>query len=239
MRDPKRIRPFLKEFGDLWEQHPDLRFGQLAYSLNHKICEDEDIFEIEDDKYLERIKNLKNNNQISNIEVGTSQKSAIDKVKEAIKEYETELKNLENIQYSLDTNLKHMDQTSQKYKDGLHDEIEILNYKNILSQLDTNFYNFKTENLPIKKEIVNNNLLQKAIEIALQAHKGQTDKGGHDYILHPFRVACNCDTNDERIVAVLHDTIEDTDITYDYLSKLDFPEYIIAAINSVIGRFIH
>ena len=80
------------------------------------------------------------------------------------------------------------------------------------------------------------NLLQKAVEIALEAHKGQKDKGGHDYILHPLRVACNCNSDDERIVAVLHDTIEDTDVTYDYLRKLDFPEYIIEVINSVTRR---
>ena len=59
MRDIKRIRPFLKELEVLWEESPDLRFGQLIYSLNHKICEDGDTFCIEDENYLKAIKDEK------------------------------------------------------------------------------------------------------------------------------------------------------------------------------------
>lgn len=55
-----------------------------------------------------------------------------------------------------------------------------------------------------------NSLLEKAFQIAIDAHKGQTDKAGAPYIFHPIRVSNRCSTDDERIVALLHDTIEDT-----------------------------
>lgn len=55
--------------------------------------------------------------------------------------------------------------------------------------------------------------LDLAIKIAIDAHAGQVDKGGQPYILHPLRVMLAMETEDERIVAVLHDVIEDTAIT--------------------------
>lgn len=51
--------------------------------------------------------------------------------------------------------------------------------------------------------------LEKAIELATKAHEGQKDKGGEPYILHPLRVMMEMDTDEERIVAVLHDALED------------------------------
>ncbi len=51
--------------------------------------------------------------------------------------------------------------------------------------------------------------LQKAISIAVEAHKGQTDKGGSPYILHPLRVMMSLETEEEMIVGVLHDVVED------------------------------
>ncbi len=78
-----------------------------------------------------------------------------------------------------------------------------------------------------------NHLLKKAQEIADKAHAGQTDKAGAAYILHPMRVADRCSTDEERIVALLHDTIEDTDITAETLFVEGFPQQIIDAILSV------
>lgn len=52
--------------------------------------------------------------------------------------------------------------------------------------------------------------LNKAIDIANHAHAGQFDKGGKPYILHPLRVMMAMDGDDERIVAVLHDVVEDS-----------------------------
>lgn len=51
--------------------------------------------------------------------------------------------------------------------------------------------------------------LQRAIEIAAEAHREQTDKAGAPYLLHPLRVMMSLDTDDERIVGILHDVVED------------------------------
>lgn len=77
---------------------------------------------------------------------------------------------------------------------------------------------------------------QIALDIATRAHAGQVDKAGKDYILHPKRVAARCDTPEERIVALLHDTIEDTDVTPDSLLQAGFPRRIVDAVLSVTRR---
>lgn len=82
-------------------------------------------------------------------------------------------------------------------------------------------------------ESINNELLEKALKVATKAHSGQTDKAGAAYIFHPIRVSCRCFTNEEKIVALLHDTIEDTDVTEDYLLSEGFPRNIVDAILSV------
>ncbi len=79
-------------------------------------------------------------------------------------------------------------------------------------------------------------LLIKAISIAEEAHKGQVDKAGMDYILHPCRVMECCKTIDEKIVAILHDTIEDTYITPAILINTGFPIYIVDAVLSVTKK---
>lgn len=62
--------------------------------------------------------------------------------------------------------------------------------------------------------------LIKAFIVAIKAHRGQKDKGGKPYILHPVRVALNVKGKDEKIVALLHDVIEDTNYTIDDLDFL-------------------
>lgn len=64
--------------------------------------------------------------------------------------------------------------------------------------------------------------LEKAIIIATKAHSGQVDKGGHPYILHPLAVMMNVETNVEKIVAVLHDVLEDTELTLNDLESEGF-----------------
>lgn len=76
-------------------------------------------------------------------------------------------------------------------------------------------------------------LYAKALDIAVRAHQGQTDRAGMPYILHPVRVASRCRSLDEKTVALLHDTIEDTDITAEYLASEGFPPYIVEAVLSV------
>ncbi len=51
--------------------------------------------------------------------------------------------------------------------------------------------------------------LEKAIKIAVEAHTGQVDKSGNPYILHPLRVMLSLNTEEGRIVGVLHDVVED------------------------------
>ena len=55
------------------------------------------------------------------------------------------------------------------------------------------------------------NDLERAIEIALTAHTGDTDKAGATYIRHPLRMMEQMDSEPERIVAVLHDVVEDSE----------------------------
>ncbi|WP_438349963.1 HD domain-containing protein [Paenibacillus sp. FA6] len=73
--------------------------------------------------------------------------------------------------------------------------------------------------------------IELAILIALKAHKGQHDKGGNPYILHPIAVMNRVETIEEKIVAVLHDVIEDTQVTFEQLREQGFSEEIIEAIH--------
>ncbi|WJQ79806.1 HD domain-containing protein [Brevibacillus brevis] len=72
--------------------------------------------------------------------------------------------------------------------------------------------------------------LEKAIYIATQAHEGQVDKGGNPYILHPLRIMLKMSTVETMISAVLHDVLEDTDVTVEELRNEGFSEEIIAAV---------
>lgn len=72
--------------------------------------------------------------------------------------------------------------------------------------------------------------LERAIQLATEAHQGQVDKAGHPYILHPLRVMFRVKTIEERIVAVLHDTIEDTSLTADDLQREGFSSRVVEAI---------
>ena len=75
--------------------------------------------------------------------------------------------------------------------------------------------------------------LERAIEIAVKAHAGQIDKAGEPYILHPLRLmfAVNGDYN--RMVAVLHDVVEDTSVTIDNLKAEGFPSEVIEAVQAL------
>ena len=75
--------------------------------------------------------------------------------------------------------------------------------------------------------------LQRAIEIATEAHQGQLDKAGRDYIGHPLRVMEMGKTEEEKIVGVLHDVIEDTDWTFEKLAEEGFSDEVIAALRCV------
>ena len=74
------------------------------------------------------------------------------------------------------------------------------------------------------------NSLDKAIEIALRAHKGQEDKAGKPYILHPLRVMNNLEDEIEMVAAVLHDVIEDSPISAKELKKEGIPDEAIEIV---------
>lgn len=78
--------------------------------------------------------------------------------------------------------------------------------------------------------------LEDAIALAARAHAGQLDKAGQPYILHPIRVMLSVHELSERILAILHDTVEDTSVTFDELRALGYPEEILVALDSVTRR---
>ena len=75
--------------------------------------------------------------------------------------------------------------------------------------------------------------LERAIQIATEAHKGHLDKAGRDYIGHPLRVMEMGKTEDEKIVGVLHDVIEDTGWTFEMLEAEGFSREVIEALKCV------
>ena len=75
--------------------------------------------------------------------------------------------------------------------------------------------------------------LKKAFELANHAHRHQRRKSGEPYILHPIRVMIKVSTSDERIAAILHDTVEDTNVTFDDLVDHGFSDAIISAVKAL------
>lgn len=78
-------------------------------------------------------------------------------------------------------------------------------------------------------------LLGKALVLATNAHAGQFDKGGRPYILHPLAVMQILNTDDEelQIIAVMHDVIEDTKVTYQELREVGFTDRVIDGIRAM------
>ena len=78
--------------------------------------------------------------------------------------------------------------------------------------------------------------LEHAIAFAVKMHAGQVDKYGRSYILHPLRVMFRLESEVERIVGILHDVVEDSDITFADLRQMGYSEEIIEALDSVPRR---
>lgn len=74
------------------------------------------------------------------------------------------------------------------------------------------------------------NLTKKAMKIAYNAHLNQVDKSGMPYIFHPIYIAERMDDEESTIVALLHDTIEDSDLTICDLKMEGFSESVIKAL---------
>lgn len=80
-------------------------------------------------------------------------------------------------------------------------------------------------------------MLELAQKICIEAHKGQVDKGGKPYYLHPFYVSSRCETEDQKVVALLHDVVEDNDnYSFDYFLELGFSPNIVEALNAITHR---
>lgn len=75
--------------------------------------------------------------------------------------------------------------------------------------------------------------LDRAIKLAHQAHDGQVDKAGLAYIQHPLRVMHQMKTIEAKIIAILHDTLEDTWVTHQHLKALGLDIKHIDALNAL------
>ena len=76
-------------------------------------------------------------------------------------------------------------------------------------------------------------VLEKALGIALIAHAGQKDKAGAPYILHPLRLMMTADEPDTQVTALLHDVLEDSQLTEEDLNQAGIPAHIAAAVASL------
>jgi (p)ppGpp synthase/HD superfamily hydrolase len=74
------------------------------------------------------------------------------------------------------------------------------------------------------------NALERALQIALTAHAGQRHKDGAPYILHPLRVMFAVDGEAARIVALLHDVLEDSSVTREDLLREGFTNDVVEAV---------
>ena len=78
-------------------------------------------------------------------------------------------------------------------------------------------------------------LIYKALELSLELFKDDTDKGGFPYILHLLYVYKNVYEKDEKVVSLLHDVLEDKDVTKEELLEIGFPSKIVNDV-SVLTR---
>ncbi|MBR3314661.1 MAG: bifunctional (p)ppGpp synthetase/guanosine-3',5'-bis(diphosphate) 3'-pyrophosphohydrolase [Atopobiaceae bacterium] len=80
------------------------------------------------------------------------------------------------------------------------------------------------------------NIVDKARSVCMSKHEGQRDKLGEPYYKHPFAVADMLDGETEKSVAYLHDVLEDTDTTAEWLLEQGFPAEVVSAIEEVTRR---
>ncbi len=75
-----------------------------------------------------------------------------------------------------------------------------------------------------------NDLLLKTLELVIKLFEGKTDKAGLPYYNHLLKVYANVDNYDEKIIALLHDVVEDSEVTFDDLKVYGYPENILEAL---------
>ncbi len=89
-------------------------------------------------------------------------------------------------------------------------------------------YRFVYENYSVCSSFITQYL--KALDLASGKHYGQRDKAGEPHFGHIARVSNACKTSPAKVVALLHDVIENTDVTAEQMGELGFSEYIIKAV---------
>ena len=72
--------------------------------------------------------------------------------------------------------------------------------------------------------------LEDVIQVALTAHRGQTERNGDPYILHPLRLMVGFQDEHCRMAAILHDVVEDTEVTLQELIDKGLPELVAQAV---------
>lgn len=78
--------------------------------------------------------------------------------------------------------------------------------------------------------------VEDAISVAARAHKGQKDKAGAPYLLHPLRMMLRMNSETAMMAAVLHDVVEDTDWTLERLREAGFAEEVVEAVDCLTHR---
>ena len=83
-------------------------------------------------------------------------------------------------------------------------------------------------------------MVERAIELALRVHRGQKDRHGAPYILHPLRVGLRAHTDTELVAGILHDVVEDSDgaVTLDTLRAEGFPEAVVVIVDHLSKRVV-
>lgn len=76
-------------------------------------------------------------------------------------------------------------------------------------------------------------IIEKSLSIALKAYAGKKDKAGKTYILHPLRIMAKMNSAEEMSVALLHDVIEDSEITAKDLLKEGIPAKVVKAVQAL------
>jgi (p)ppGpp synthase/HD superfamily hydrolase len=84
--------------------------------------------------------------------------------------------------------------------------------------------------------MTNKATVEDAVSIAARAHRGQKDKAGAPYLLHPLRMMLRMETEAAMMAAVLHDVVEDTEWTLDRLREAGFSEEVLEAVDCLTHR---
>ena len=104
----------------------------------------------------------------------------------------------------------------------------------VLGALYSDMDNFQSDHGKLDENM--KHALEKAEKLAREAHQGQKDKSGADYIWHPLRVSARCTNPKAKIAGLLHDTIEDTYVTPQLLKDMGFDDEIVDAVIALSRR---